>query len=258
MPAGVGVGALFGLVREARSLEQRPGTIVVSGAGAAELARALAAGGDRAAVRVGGRPEDAAVAVAVLAAPPTAAERDLMRRAARSGVPVVAVRVRGFTGVAPYALPGDVIDAAGDDVPVDRVVDVIVSVLRDTDAVPLARQLPVFREPAERRLIGRTATVNAAIGAAPWMRSAHLPLMSLAQGRMLLGLGAAQGAVLPHDPQRLAAAAGPPLAASLAAGVGLRGLYRRLPVRGPVVAALVAYLGTRALGEAGRRLPRAG
>lgn len=258
MPAGVGVGALFGLVREARSLDQRTGTIMVSGAGATRLARMLAEGGDRAAIRVAGSPAEAAVVVVVLDAPPTAAERDLMRRAARGGVPVVAVRVGGFTGEAPYALPGDVVDAAGEDVPVDRLVDVIVSALRDADAVPLARQLPLLREPVERRLIGRTATANAAIGAAPWMRSAHLPLMSLAQGRMLLGLGAAEGAVLPQDPQRLAVAAGPPLAASLAAGIGLRGLYRRLPVRGPVVAALVAYLGTRALGEAGRRLPRPG
>ncbi len=44
MPAGVGVGALLRLVREARSLEQRPGVIVVSGAGAGELARALLGG----------------------------------------------------------------------------------------------------------------------------------------------------------------------------------------------------------------------
>lgn len=258
MPAGIGVGALLGLVREARSLERRPGVIVVSGAGAGELARALAEGGDAAAARVGGSAAEAAAAVVVLAAPPTAVERDLMRRAARAGVPVVAVRVGGFAGEAPYALPGDVVDAAGDDVPVDRVVDAVVSALRDADAVPLARRLPVLREPVERRLIGRTALLNTAIAAAPWMRSAHLPLMSLAQGRMLLGLGAAEGAALSHDPQRLAVQAGPPLAASLVAGVGLRGLVRRLPQRGPVVAALVAYLGTRALGEVGRRLPRPG
>lgn len=258
MPAGVGVGALWALVRETRSLEQRSGAIMVSGAGAADLARKLAEEGDASAVRLGGDPAAAAATVMVLAAPPTPAELETMRRAARAGAPVVAVRIGGFTGAVPYALPGDVIDVAGADVPLDPVAEALVSALPDEDAVPLARLLPVLRERVERRLIGRTAVVNAAIGAAPWMRKAHLPLMSLAQGRMLLGLGATGGAALPHDPQRLAVAAGPPLAASLAAGVGLRGLYRRLPVGGPVVAALVAYLGTRALGEAGMRLPRPG
>ena len=258
MPAGIRVAALWGLVRETRSLEQRSGAIVVSGSGAAELARKLAEGGDPSAVRVGGAPVAAAVTLVVLAAPPTPAEQEVMRRAARAGVPVVVVRVGGFAGAMPYALPGDVVDVAGDDVPLDRVVEALVSALLDQDAVPLARRLPALRERVERRLIGRTAVVNAAIGAAPWMREAHLPLMSLAQGRMLLGLGAAGGTVLSHDPQQLAAAAGPPLAASLAAGVGLRALYRRLPLHGPVVAALVAYLGTRALGEAGMRLPRPG
>ncbi len=258
MPAGIGVGALLGLVREARSLEQHPAAIVVSGVGATELARALTEGGDPGAVRVGGDATGAALALLVLAAPPAAAERELMRRATRGGVPVVAVRTRGFSGAVPYALPGDVIDAAGEDAAIASVVETIASALRDADAVSLARQLPLLREPVQRRLIDRTATLNALIGAAPWTRSAHLPLMSLAQGRMLLGLAAARGAVLAGDPQRLAAAAGPPLAASVVAGVGLRGLYRRLPYRGPVAAALVAYLGTRAVGEAGRRVLRPG
>ncbi len=256
MPAGIGVGALWSLVRETRSLEQRSAAIAVCGAGAADLARKLAEGGDASAVRVEGDPAAAAATVMVLAAPPIPAELATMRRAARSGAPVVAVRIGGFTDAVPYALPGDVIDVAGGDVPLDPVAEALVSALPDEDAVPLARLLPVLREPVERRLIGRTAVVNAAIGAAPWMRAAHLPLMTLAQGRMLLGLGATGGGALPHDPQQLAAAAGMPLAASLAAGIGLRGLYRRLPVGGPVVAALVAYLGTRALGEAGMRLPR--
>jgi uncharacterized protein (DUF697 family) len=257
MPAGVGFGALYGLVREARSLEQRPGTIVVSGGGVDDLVQALlAGGGDPGAVGLGAAP--AAVVVVALAAPPDATARALMRQAARSGVPVVVVRLSGFAGRVPYALPGDVIDSPGSEVPVDDVVAAIVSALADADAVSLARRLPALRELVEQRLIGRTALVNALIGAAPWVREAHLPLMTLAQGRMLLGLGTSEGTVLAHDPQQLAAAAAPPLAASLVAGVGLRELYRRLPVRGPLIAALLAYAGTRALGEAGRRFLRAG
>jgi uncharacterized protein (DUF697 family) len=187
--------------------------------------------------------------VVVLAAAPGQGEQDAMRRAARAGTPLVVVRAGGFPGPVPYALPSDVIDVAGDDVPLDRVVDVLAAALGDEDAVALAGRLPALREAVERRVIGRTALANAAIAAAPWMKQAHLPLMSLAQGRMLLGLGAAEGVALPRDPQQLAAAAGPPLAGALVAGVGLRALYRRLPVRGPLVAALVAYAGTRALGE---------
>lgn len=258
MPAGVGPGALWALVRETRALEQRSGEIVVSGSGAPELATLIAFGGDRSAIRVGGDPAGAAAAVILLAAPPSAAEAELMRRATRAGLPVVAIRTGGFRGAVPYALPGDVVDVAGNDVPLGPAADTLVSALRDEDAVLLARRLPALRGRVEQRLIGRTAIANAAIAASPWMREAHLPLMTRAQGRMLLRLGAAGGGVLPHEPQQLALTAGPPLAASLAAGVGLRGLYRRLPVGGPVVAALVAYLGTRALGAAGARLPRPG
>lgn len=259
MPAGVGFGALYGLVREARSLEQHRGTIVVAGLPADELPRALlAGGGDPAAVRLGAAVADAAVVVVVLAAPPEPAEQSLMRQAARRGVPVVAVRLGGFAGSVPHALPGDVIDSPGGDVPLQRVIAAIAAALDEAEAVPLARRLPALREPVEQRLIGRTALVNALVGAAPWMRQAHLPLMTLAQGRMLLALRASEGAVMPHDPQQLAAAAVPSLAASLAGGVGLRELYRRSPLRGPLVAALVAYAGTRALGEVGRRIFRAG
>jgi uncharacterized protein (DUF697 family) len=172
-----------------------------------------------------------------------------MRDAARAGAPVVVVRVGGFVGPVPYALPTDVIDAVADDALLGRVIDVLAAALGGDDAVALAARLPVLRGAVERRVIRRTSLANAAIAAAPWLKEAHLPLLSLAQARMLLGLGVAEGSALPHDPQGLAAAAGPPLGGALVAGLGLRALYRRLPVRGPLAAALVAYAGTRALGE---------
>lgn len=255
MPAGIGLGQLWALVREARSLEQRGPTIEVSGPGADRLAAELAAGGEAGAVRVGGGLARAAASVVVLAAAPAAAEHEAMRRAARAGAPLVVVRVGGFAGSVPYVLPSDVIDAAGDAVPLDRVVEVLAAALDGDDAVALAGRLPSLRRAVERRVIGHTALANAVIAAAPWLKQAHLPLMSLAQGRMLLGFGVAEGRALPRDPQRLAAAAGLPLAGALAAGIGLRALYRRLPVRGPLVAAAVAYAGTRALGEARSRIP---
>lgn len=253
MPAGVGVGRLLALVRETRSLEQRAAAISVWGPGAAELAGGLVAGGDASAVRVGPQQPRAAATVLLLATPGQE-EQEAMRHAARSGAPLVVVRVRGFAGPVQYALPSDVIDAGEDDALLGRVVDVLAAALRGDDAVALAGRLPVLREAVERRVIRRTSLANAAIAAAPWLQEAHLPLLSLAQARMLLGLGVAEGSALPHDPQRLAAAAGAPLGGALVAGLGLRALYRRLPVGGPLAAALVAYTGTRALGEVRTRI----
>lgn len=253
MPAGVGVGRLLALVRETRSLEQRAAAISVWGPGAAELAAGLVAGGDASAVRVGPQQPRAAATVLLLATPGQE-EQEAMRHAARSGAPLVVVRVRGFAGPVQYALPSDVIDAGEDDALLGRVVDVLAAALRGDDAVALAGRLPVLREAVERRVIRRTSLANAAIAAAPWLQEAHLPLLSLAQARMLLGLGVAEGSALPHDPQRLAAAAGAPLGGALVAGLGLRALYRRLPVGGPLAAALVAYTGTRALGEVRTRI----
>jgi len=254
MPAGLGVGRLLALVRETRSLEQRAGAISIDGPGAAGLAAGLAAGGDASAVRVGLQQPRAAATVFLLAAAPGQEEQEAMRHAARAGAPLVVVRVGGFAGPVPYALPSDVIDASEDDALLGRVVDVLAAALGGDDAVALAGRLPVLRDAVERRVIRRTSLANAAIAAAPWLKEAHLPLLSLAQARMLLGLGVAEGSALPHDPQRLAAAAGPPLGGALVAGFGLRALYRRLPVGGPLAAALVAYAGTRALGEVRTRI----
>ncbi len=255
MVAGIGLGQLWGLVREVRSSERREPSIVVSGPGADRLAAALGAGGEAGAVRVGADPARAAASVVVLGAAPTATERDAMRRVARAGAALVVVRVAGFGGAVPYALPSDVIDAAADDIPLAPVAAALAAALPDEDAVALAGRLPTLREAVQRRVIGRTALANAAVAVAPWIKQAHLPLMTLAQGRMLLVSGIAAGNALPREPQRLAATAGVPLAAALGAGIGLRALVRRLPVRGPLVAAAVAYAGTRALGEARSRLP---
>lgn len=255
MPAGVGVGRLWALVREARSLEQRARPIAVRGTGAVDVAGRLAAGGDQSAVRAGGDPAGAAALVVVLARAAVEEEQLAMRVAARAGIPIVVVRVGGFDGPVPYALPSDVIDVAGDDVRLDPLVELLATALDGDDAVALAGQLPALREAVERRLIERTSRANAAIAAAPWIKEAHLPLMSLAQGQMLLRLGVANGKALPRDPQQLAVVAGPRLGGALAVGIGLRALHRHVPGPGPLVGALIAYAGTRALGAAGARLP---
>jgi uncharacterized protein (DUF697 family) len=111
-----------------------------------------------------------------------------------------------------------------------------------------------LRPAVTRRLIGVTALTNAALAASPRLDRAHLPLLALAQSRMLLLLGLSRGDVLPRDPQKLAVAAAPAVVGSLGVGLVARALVRRLPNRGPLVRAVVAYAGTRALGAARLRL----
>ncbi len=104
-----------------------------------------------------------------------------------------------------------------------------------------------------RRLISTTAVLNAAVAASP-AKQAQFPALTLAQGRMLLLLGIARGEVLPRDPKQLAIASGPSLAAPVGVGLATRALVRRLPVRGPLVRAAIAYAATHGLGTARSRL----
>jgi hypothetical protein len=100
-----------------------------------------------------------------------------------------------------------------------------------------------------------TSILTALLAASNKTTGPQLPLLALAQSRMLLLLGATRGGPLPHDPQGLAMAAGPPVAASVGLGLAARTLVRRAPVQGRLVRGSVAYAATRALGEARLRLP---
>ena len=253
MPFGFGFGQLLGLVRETRGLDQ-VGSLVVVGPGAQALATALAEDGDPRMIAVNGDPPGPVAAIRLIDGAPTDADVAALRRLARAGVPLLVVQRGGVSSRIPYVLPHDVIDAAEGDVPVDRVVRSLAAVLPSTDAAALAARLPVLRGPAERQIVRRTALTNAGIGAAPWIGEAHMPLMTLAQSRMLLELEVAAGRRLPSDPQQRARAAAPALVGSMGTGLALRACYRRLPVRGPLVAAAVALTGTYALGELRTRL----
>lgn len=251
MPFGIRIGQVVRLVRETRGLEGSPAQIAVSGSGARELAAALAAGGDPTAVSVDGDPLRTAVAVRLVDGEPSPAETAVLRRISRAGTPVIVVR-RGGSERIPHVLPEDVLDA-GTEPPVAALAIAIARAASDS-APSLAARLPLLRPAVARRLIGTTALTNAAIAASPWLQQAHLPLLTLAQSRLLLLLGLSRGDVLPRDPQGLAVAAGPALAGSLGVGLGARTLVRRLPVHGPLVRAAFAYAGTRALGAARLRL----
>jgi uncharacterized protein (DUF697 family) len=247
VPFGIGIGQVVGLVRETRGLEGLTAPITVSGPGARELAAALAAGGDPAAVAVDGDPLQAAIAIRLVEGEPSDAESAVLRRIARAGTPLLVVR-RGGGGHIAHVLPVDVLEI-GSDLPVADIAGAIARAASD-NGPSLAARLPLLRPAVMRQLIMMTALTNAAIAGSPFLKQAHLPLLTLAQIRMVLQLGRSLGDVLPRDPQAFAVAAGPAFAGSLAMGLGARALVRRLPLRGPIVRAAVAYAGTRALGAA--------
>ncbi len=248
MPFGIGIGQVIGLVRETRGLESSAAQIVVSGVGARELAAALAAGGDPGAVVVDGDPSRASVAIRLVEGDPSAAETAALRRMSRAGAPLIVVQSGGIVRI-PHLLAGNVLQAGTESPPIAELAAVIARVANDS-APALAARLPVLRDAVTRRLIGTTALANAAIAAAPWLKEAHLPLLTLAQSRMLLRLGLSRGDVLPRDPQELALTAAPAVIGALGLGLGARAFVRRLPLKGPLVRAAVAYAGTRALGAA--------
>jgi uncharacterized protein (DUF697 family) len=162
------------------------------------------------------------------------------------------VRRGGHAGRLPYVLAADVIEADTTAAVVDEVAAAIARVA--PDAPSLASRLPVLRPAVTSRLIRTTSLTNAAVAGLPFSDKAHFPVLTLAQERMLLLLGVARGDVLPRDPQQLAIASGPALAVPLGVGLAARALVRRLPLRGPLVRAAVAYAATRALGAARRPL----
>ncbi len=249
MPLGIGIGQVVGLVRETRAVESSAARLAVSGVGARELAAALAAGGDPGAVSVDGDPSRAAVAIRLVDGDPSPAETAVLRRLSRTGTPLIVVHGGGAVGRIPYVLAENVLEVETASPPVAELATAIARVANDS-APALAARLPVLRDAVSRRLIGRTALTNAVIAAAPWLKDADLPVLTLAQSRMLLRLGLSRGDVLPRDPQELARAAAPALVGALALGLGARELVRRLPHQGPLVRAAVAYAGTQALGAA--------
>jgi len=251
MPAGIGIGQVVGLVREVRGVEGSAPRIAITGPGATELAAALAAEGDSGAIAVDGDPGTAAIAIWLIESDPSPGERAALGRLRTDGTPVIVVR-RGGSARIPHVLPDDVIDLdQGFDV--DRIATAIARAA-GPDGPALAARLPVLQPSVSRRMVATTAFANAALAASSRGTQAQLPLLALAQARMLLMLGIARGQTLPRDPEGLLRAAGPYVAAALATGLGARTCVRRLPVRGPIVRAAFAYVGTRALGTSLSRM----
>ena len=243
----VRLGVLRALVKEVSVDSGSP--LVVGGARelAPVLRRELSRGAAPEGVRGDDSPEGAAVLVYLLAHEPTPDDEAALRRARRARVPVVAVAGRGGVSV-PYVLATDLVPVrAGEGFPVGRIARVVAARLGE-DAAPLAARVPALRGAVARQLVAEFSRRNGVLGAAVFVGGADLPVLALNQARLLLRLEQAYG--LEIDPrERL-----PELAATLAGGLGLRALARTLVERTPVarwaIQGAVAYLGTRAFGEA--------
>jgi uncharacterized protein (DUF697 family) len=186
----------------------------------------------------------------VLGHEPTPADEEALKRARRARVPIVAIATGPLADDVsiPFVLATDIVRVApGEGFPVEAIAGAIASRLGEHGA-PLAARVPVLRRAVADTLIASFSRRSAIVGAAVFIPGADLPVLLVAQLRLVLRLEQAYG--LDIDPrERL-----PELAATIGAGLGLRALARELldlvPVAGWAVKGAVAYAGTRALGEA--------
>jgi uncharacterized protein (DUF697 family) len=241
---------VWGLVKELRAAAEDLRPLHVSGALAAQLEKELARGAAPGAVRSGGRIEDAAVLVRVLGGAPTEDDERELREAKRAKVPVVAVQTGTEAFDIPYVLATDVVACKpGAGFPLEQIAAAVAERLEETGTA-LAARVPVLREPVSAALIERFSRQNGIIGVAVFVPGADFAVLTLNQIRLVLRLAVAHGVEV--DQSRL-----PEVLATVGAGFGLRAVARQLlgavPVAGWLVKGGVAYVGTRALGEAAHR-----
>jgi uncharacterized protein (DUF697 family) len=253
---GVGVRDVIGVLREAQRGPVDIGPIVVSGTGAADVVAALCDGGNGSLVALDGDPAGAAALVRIVDGAVGLSDEQQLRRGARAGIPLVALVRDPAADRIPYVLATDVVDwAAGEPLPLGRLAAALADGLRD-DAVRFAAGLPALRDAVVGRQAHDAALSAAMLGLLRSGRGPLTPVISLLQARMLRRVEVARGVAPPAQPQGVAAAAGPELAAALATGAACRTLVRSLPLRGRVVDAAVAYGGTLALASVAGRMPR--
>ncbi|MBA3244825.1 MAG: hypothetical protein H0T61_06560 [Actinobacteria bacterium] len=242
--------AIWGLVKEARTMLEDDRPLLVTGALAETLEQELARGGSAGAVTSRGSAEHAAGLVRVLAGRPTEDDVEALRAANRAGVPVIAVQTGTERFDVPYVLATDVVACApGTGFPVEEIARVLAVRLGES-ATPLAARLPVLRDPVCDALIESFSRKNGVLGAAIFIPGADFPVLTLNQVRLVLRLASAHGIEI--DQQRL-----PEVLGTVATGFGLRAVARQLlgavPIAGWALKGGVAYAGTRAVGEAARR-----
>jgi uncharacterized protein (DUF697 family) len=202
------------------------------------------------AVRLGA-PEGADVYVHVLVGETGEEDVALLRRANRARVPVIAVAVsfEDDTVTIPYVLATDIVwIAAGAGFPLEAIMRLIAARLGERGA-PLAGRFPLLRDAVCEQLVSSFSRSNGKRAAASWIRNMDFPVLTLNQFRLVLRLAQAHGSARAREQL-------PELAAALSAGFGFRALARELLDRAPLadwaVRGVVAYGGTKALGEAAR------
>jgi uncharacterized protein (DUF697 family) len=242
--------SLWGLVKELRIAAEDARPLIISGPLAAQLEKELSRGAAPGAVRVDGRPEDAAVLVRVLAGAPAPEDEKVLRAAKRAKVPVVVVQTGTEIFDIPYVLATEVVMCSpGSGFPVEEIADAIAARLGES-GTGLAARLPAVREPLSEVLIEKFSRQNAIAAAVIFVPGADFPVLTLNQIRLVLRLAAAHGVEVDQDRW-------PEVLATIAAALGFRAVARQLlgaiPVAGWVVKGTIAYAGTRAVGEAAHR-----
>ena len=240
--------SVYRLLREVRAAADA-GPVVVGGARELsavlrrELGRDAAPGAIRDALS-----RDAAVAVHVLAGPPSEEDERTFREASRTRVPVVCVLADPAADArVPYVLATDVIRVPpGSGFPLDEIAAAVAHRLGD-EAPGVAARVPVLRRAVCDDLIARASRQNAIVGAAVFVPGADLPVLTLNQLRLVLRIAAAYG-------EEIDASRWPEIVGVVAGGLGFRALARQalglVPVAGWAVKGGIAYAGTRAVGEA--------
>lgn len=245
---------MLSLARHNRRVQSPHGPILVAGVLAEQLAEELRAGGDASLVRTAGDPAEAAAVVCVVGAVATEADEELLRAAARALVPAIGVRTGAADTPIPYVLETEIVAVApGQGFPVAEIARALAAALGSGGA-PLAAALPVLRDAVRSRRVvdGTLAAAMLALGRG----GPRLPLLALAQARMLSDLGAAGGRATPETPRATAEAVAPPLAVALATGLAARALARRLPVRTRLLEGVIAGAATYALATVFERVGR--
>ncbi len=254
---GIGPRDVLALARHQRRARHVRGPLLVTGLLAEQLARELRAGGEPGLVRTSGEPARAAAVVRVVAGAATAEDERTMREATRALVPVVAVQTAARSVRLPYVLAEDVVECPpGSGFPVGEIADRLAAALGH-DGAPLAATLPVLRDAVARRSVTDGALAAASLAAFGAETGPRLPVLALAQARMLSDLSVTSGPdTAGTGPETAARNVGVPLAAAIATGLAGRELVRRLPVRVRSLDALVAAGATLALGTVFRRMAR--
>jgi len=113
--------------------------------------------------------------------------------------------------------------------------------------VPLGRRYPGLRRPAAQKVISRTSRQNAVIGAAFFVPGTDMPLMTLNQAKMVMGLAALHGFELDQD--RIVELLGV-VGLGFAFRTAARQIVDFIPGPGLVWKAAIGFSGTLAMGEA--------